>query len=81
MSDMTTQVHCKNYINGEFRAANSGETYENRCPADIRQLLGTAPNSDTSDVADAVAAAKEAFKSWKQTTGPARGEIVFRLVE
>ena len=81
MSAITKQVHCKNYINGEFKPAKSGDTFENRCPADTRQLLGTAPESDASDVADAVSAAKEAFKSWRKTTGPARGELVFRLVE
>lgn len=65
----------KNYINGEW-VDGSGETFENRNPADKDELIGTFPNSTDADVAQATAAAAEAYKSWSKMPAPKRGDIL-----
>jgi aldehyde dehydrogenase (NAD+) len=69
----------KNYVNGQWVAARSGRLFENRNPADITDVIGRYQDSDERDVKDAVDAAAEAYKSWRLTPAPARGEILYRL--
>jgi aldehyde dehydrogenase (NAD+) len=71
----------RNYIGGEWMPAASGRTFEDRNPADREDLLGGFPRSDVADVDRAVAAAREAFRSWRLTPAPKRAEIVFRAGE
>jgi aldehyde dehydrogenase (NAD+) len=70
-----------NYIGGRWSPARGGRASENRSPADATDLIGSYADSDTCDVADAVAAAKAAFPGWKRTPAPKRGEILFRAAE
>ena len=76
-----TNTNFKNLIGGKWVSAHSRKTFENRNPAKNRDLVGTFPSSDTRDVSDAVAAAKEAFKSWRLVPAPKRAEILFRAGE
>jgi aldehyde dehydrogenase (NAD+) len=71
----------RNYIGGEWVAAASGRTFEDRNPADREEVLGVFPRSDAADVDRAVAAAREAFRSWRLVPAPRRAEIVFRAGE
>ncbi len=66
----------KNYINGTWRDASTGNTFENRSPADPSDLIGQFPASDASDVDDAAQAAREAFETWSKTPAPDRGKIL-----
>jgi alpha-ketoglutaric semialdehyde dehydrogenase len=68
----------KNYINGKWVEARSGEEFERRNPAN-GELIGTFARSDARDVDDAVAAAKAAFAKWRLYPAPKRGEILYRL--
>jgi alpha-ketoglutaric semialdehyde dehydrogenase len=70
-----------NFINGEWVAAKSGKTRENRNPANIEEIIGVFPSSEREDVEAAVAAARNAYKSWRLTPAPKRAEILFRLAE
>ncbi len=70
-----------NYIGGEWVASESGETFENRNPADQRELIGRFPRSTAADVNRAVDAAMNAFDGWRKTPAPRRAEILFRLGE
>jgi acyl-CoA reductase-like NAD-dependent aldehyde dehydrogenase len=76
----TTQAY-KNYVGGEWVWSASGETFENRNPADTRDLIGRFPLSAKEDVDRAVDAAKNAFDGWRKTPAPRRAEILFRLGE
>ena len=67
----------KNYIGGEWIAATSGETFETINPA-TEELIANAPLSSAEDVNAAVQAATEAYKQWRLTPAPRRGEILFR---
>jgi len=71
----------KNYIDGKWRSAQSGNTFENRNPADRIDLIGLFPASGQADVDDAVLAAKKAFASWRLVPAPKRGEMLYRAGE
>jgi len=76
----TTKVY-KNFIDGEWVEASTGETFENRNPADTRDLVGIFQKSGSADVDAAVEAAKGAFKKWRLVPAPKRAEIIFRAAE
>jgi aldehyde dehydrogenase (NAD+) len=71
----------QNFIDGEWVESHSGETFENRNPADTSDLVGIFQKSNQADVDDAVAAAKRAFAKWRLVPAPRRAEIVFRAAE
>src|SRR3984893_18197926 len=71
----------KNFIDGEWVETSTGETFENRNPADTRDLVGIFQKSAKADVEAAVAAAKRAFIKWRLVPAPRRAEIVFRAAE
>ncbi len=71
----------KNFIDGEWVEASTGETFENRNPADTRDLVGIFQKSAKADVDSAVAAAKRAFTKWRLVPAPRRAEVVFRAAE
>lgn len=74
-------VEHKNFIAGKWVASATGQTFENRNPADTRELVGEFQKSDKRDVNNAVAAAAEAFKSWRLVPAPKRAEIIFKVGE
>jgi alpha-ketoglutaric semialdehyde dehydrogenase len=77
----TTSVRkLKNYIDGEWVDAISGETFESTSPAD-GEVLGVFPKSDAEDVDRAVEAAKTAYEEWRLVPAPKRGEILFRFAQ
>src|ERR1700726_1828455 len=71
----------KNFIDGEWVGASTGETFENRNPADTRDLVGIFQKSAKADVDAAVEAAKRAFAKWRLVPAPRRAEMVFRAAE
>src|SRR5215472_17228573 len=71
----------KNFIDGEWVESSTGETFENRNPADIRDLVGIFQKSGKADVDAAVDAAKRAFQRWRLVPAPKRAEIVYRAGE
>lgn len=62
----------KNHIAGSWRAAASGELFEQRNPADLRQVTGHYANSGPVDAEDAIAAAESAFPAWRELSPQAR---------
>lgn len=68
----------KNFINGEWVDSVSHESFENLNPANHQELIGLFPHSTPEDVNRAVSAAREAFKCWRLTPAPKRGEMLFR---
>src|SRR5450631_408084 len=71
----------KNLIGGEWVEARSGKTFLNLNPAKHQDVIGEFPRSGAQDVADAVAAAKAAYASWRLTPAPKRAEIIYRAGE
>src|SRR5689334_24875075 len=70
----------RNYIGGKWVEGSTGKTFESRNPA-TGELLGVLTISDASDVNKAVDAAEAAFKHWRLTPAPKRGEILFKAAQ
>ncbi len=68
----------KNLIGGDLVDAAGGGTFESRSPA-TGEVMGVFPRSGPEDVDRAVAAAREAYASWRLVPAPKRGEILFRF--
>ena len=75
-----TKVY-KNFIDGEWVEASTGQTFENRNPADTRDVVGIFQRSGKADVDAAVGAAKAAFARWRLIPAPRRAEIIYRAAE
>jgi acyl-CoA reductase-like NAD-dependent aldehyde dehydrogenase len=71
----------KNFINGEWVDSTTGETFEDRNPADTRDVVAIFQKSAKDDVNAAVDAAKRAFTKWRLVPAPRRAELVYRAAE
>ena len=71
----------KNFIDGEWVESATGETFEDRNPADTRDVVGIFQKSGKADVDAAIDAAKRAFAKWRLVPAPKRAEIVYRAGE
>ncbi|MEP6993036.1 MAG: aldehyde dehydrogenase family protein [Acidobacteriota bacterium] len=81
---MATEVAVEtqsNWIGGRWVPAASGQTFENRNPADCDDVIGLYPKSEKADVDAAVAAAKKAFPGWRDTPAPRRAEVLYAAGE
>ncbi|KAB1066096.1 aldehyde dehydrogenase [Salibacter halophilus] len=70
----------QNYINGELVEPLSKCYFDNINPA-TGKVYSQIPDSDESDVENAVRAAKEAFPLWKNTTKQERSRIMVRIAQ
>ncbi len=70
----------KNYINGEWVDAGTGEYFETTNPA-TDEVIAEAGFASRSDVENAIAAAYAAFKKWKDVPFRDRAKKVFTLRE
>ncbi|WP_036663871.1 aldehyde dehydrogenase [Pandoraea sp. SD6-2] len=74
-------MQVENFINGRFRAAQSGDTFVKLEPATGEALAAVAASSQ-SDVDSAVAAAKVAFETvWRRTSAAQRGLKLLHLAD
>ncbi|QHJ70117.1 alpha-ketoglutaric semialdehyde dehydrogenase GucD [Planococcus halotolerans] len=79
---MTTNTEAKtylNYINGEWSASDTGKTSESFNPSNKNEVLGSFQLSSANDLDQAVKAAKDAQKPWRNLSGTARGEFLFKV--
>jgi alpha-ketoglutaric semialdehyde dehydrogenase len=71
----------KNFIDGEWVESSTGETFEDRNPADTREVVGIFQKSAKADVDAAVEAARRAFSKWRLVPAPRRAELLYRASE
>ncbi len=71
----------RNFINGEWVPSSSGDTFDNRNPANQDDLVGVVPRSGPDDVGQAVDAAADAFPRWRLVPAPKRAEILYRAAQ
>ena len=76
----TAQTEIKNFINGQEKAPAEGGTEPVINPATGEQIAVT-PLSTQFDVDAAVAAAKDAFDAWAQTTPQERALALLRIAD
>ena len=67
----------KNFIDGEWVASKTGQTFENHNPADTREIVGLFQKSGKDDVDAAVDAASRAFAKWRLVPAPRRAEMLY----
>lgn len=68
----------KNLIGGQWVDAKTTDFEEVYNPA-TGEILARVPHSSSQDVADAVAAASEAFKTWGKTSVMKRAKVLFKF--
>src|SRR5450755_744218 len=68
----------RNYINGEWV---SGDTFENRNPANTDEVVGLHVKGTAADVAAAADAAAAAQSGWANMAGPARGNLLYKVAD
>jgi malonate-semialdehyde dehydrogenase (acetylating)/methylmalonate-semialdehyde dehydrogenase len=73
---MTKKI--KNYINGRWTESMASQFLDVRNPAD-NKVLANVPAGSGEDVKAAVAAAREAFMSWRNTPATQRIQYLFRM--
>ncbi|MGI8855010.1 MAG: aldehyde dehydrogenase family protein [Thermomicrobiales bacterium] len=66
------------YIDGQWVESASGETFENRNPAN-GELVGEFAKGSAAEIGRAVEAAKRAFATWRLYPAPHRGEILYKV--
>src|SRR5437773_2807605 len=71
----------RKFIDGEWVESSTGETFENRNPADTRDVVGIFQKSAKADVDAAVNAARAAFEKWRLVPAPRRAEIIYLAAE
>ncbi len=69
-----------NYINGKLLPPNSGNYLDNYEPA-TGKVYSRTPDSDASDVRDAVTAACAAFPGWSATPVETRCDLLMRIAQ
>jgi acyl-CoA reductase-like NAD-dependent aldehyde dehydrogenase len=68
---------CGLFINGEWRASSSRDTFESTNPA-TGEVLARCAAGNEADVAKAVDAAARSFADWRRFPAPKRGEILLK---
>ena len=71
----------RNLIDGEWVESTTGETFEDRNPADTRDVVAIFQKSGKEDVDAAIDAARRAFAKWRLVPAPRRAEIVYKAAE
>lgn len=66
------------FIAGEFRKASSNTLFQVINPS-TGQSLGECAHASPADIADAIAAANEAFKTWRKTSALERSALLRRI--
>lgn len=72
--------HIQNYIGGHFKPADKGQYMNNINPA-TGEVYSTLPDSDASDIEEAVGFAEAAFPAWAGTSPEARFALMHRMAD
>ena len=67
---MNAPLECLNYIDGNWQSARSHDTLESHNPANNLEVVATFPSSGNGDIDLAVAAARQAYRSWRDGSRP-----------
>jgi len=70
----------RNYIDGQWTVSESGETFEQRNPANLDDVTGCFQASTPGDTDAAIAAAERAFATWRRVPAPERGALLRRVL-
>src|SRR5579859_2016961 len=74
-SRQTEQVF-QNFIAGQWRPSESGETFVSTNPAHTSEIIGYYQKSTPADLEAAIDAAANAQRAWAALPAPERGEVL-----
>jgi alpha-ketoglutaric semialdehyde dehydrogenase len=77
----TATLPVLNHIGGAWVGSSSGETIADRNPAHSEEILGQSTVSTAEDVRQAIDAAQSAYREWRATPAPQRGDIVRKAAD
>jgi acyl-CoA reductase-like NAD-dependent aldehyde dehydrogenase len=77
----TATLPVLNHIGGAWVGSASGETIADRNPAHSEEILGQSTVSTAEDVRHAIDAAENAYREWRATPAPQRGDIVRKAAD
>jgi len=69
----------RNYVDGEWTEASSGDTIDVQNPADTNEIVARFQDSSEADAVEAIEAAVAAQDEWADTPGPERGAILKQI--
>ncbi len=78
---LTKTELARNLIDGEWKQASTGETFEDINPANTKEVIGNFPRSSREDARAAIDAADKSIEKWSRTPPPQRGKILFKTAE
>ena len=81
MPSTSTGTVFTNFIDGRWIPSTSGDTFENRNPANSDDLVGVFQKSTRADVEAALEAARRAYDSWRLVPAPVRAEMLFKVAQ
>jgi alpha-ketoglutaric semialdehyde dehydrogenase len=71
----------QNFIGGEWKSTQSGETFISTNPARTSEIIGHYQKSNAADLEDALEAATKAQPAWEAIAAPARGDVLYRAAQ
>jgi len=69
-----------NFIGGQFVPPHSASYFDDINPA-TEEVIASIPDSDSQDIDDAVAAARDAFPAWSRTPAAERSRLLLKLAD
>ncbi|MBD1382417.1 alpha-ketoglutaric semialdehyde dehydrogenase GucD [Metabacillus arenae] len=79
MTIKTDMLVYKNFINGAWTESSNDEYIESINPANKNEIIGYVQKSTKEDLNQAVAAAKTAQVAWRNLSGAARGDFLYKV--
>jgi aldehyde dehydrogenase (NAD+) len=70
----------KQFINGKWRASQSKMTFEQRNPADLREVTAVWPKGGREDARSAIDAAAAAFPEWKSVPAVKKADLFKKVL-
>ena len=80
MSGMST-IRAANFVGGEWTGAAAGREYPRANPARLDETVVVAPDSDASDVTDAVGHVADGYREWAETPPETRADVLMRAAD
>ena len=71
----------QNYIDGTWKPAPNGHSFEQRNPADLRIITGTFADSSPAEAKEAITAAQAAFPAWRALSPQARKNYLLEALQ
>ncbi len=73
-------IYTQHFINNEFVDSKSKQTFDTVDPS-TEEVIATLQRGDAQDIDVAVKAAREAFATWRDVSGPDRRDLLLKLAD